>query len=171
MGIKIYYAGALVCFLSVALLTNCSPKSENDSLNDTYKNKLIDKDLMLELDSVYTDNNYRFINENRAQDLPDSREFWYTIEELEGYIAFAKKEAEIKNQKVNGVKIKMGQYPAKGSFDSRLNPKLYGYQTVYLVPTVISADGNKTDRKDSLMKGDEPEGIAGMDFSSANPPY
>ena len=175
MRIKIYFAGAMVCVLSAVFLLGCGKKTEQPPMSDSYQKKLIDKNLMLQLDSVYANNNYRFINENRAKDMPDSKEFWYTIEELESYIAFAQKEAENKNQKLTGIKIKMGQYPAKGPFDPRLDPKLYGYQTVYLVPTVISADGNAaaklSGKQDSQLKDEEIEGVPGMDFSAANPPY
>ncbi|MGZ5188038.1 MAG: hypothetical protein ACXWB5_01235 [Kaistella sp.] len=175
MRIKIYSAGAMVCLLSAVFLSGCGKKAEQSPVSNSFQKKLIDKNLMSQLDSVYANNNYRFINENRATDMPDSKEFWYTIEELEGYIAFAKKEAENKNQKLTGIKIKMGQYPAKGQYDSRLEPQLYGYQTVYLVPTVISVDGNAAAKssaeKDSQLKGEEIEGVPGMDFSSATPPY
>ena len=145
--------------------------TETTIVSDSYQKKTINKELMLKLDSTYTANNYRYINEKRAKSKPDSREFWYTLEELEGYIAYAKKEAESKGQKVTGIKIKMGQYPEKGDFDSRLDSKLYGYQTVYLIPTVISADQEKATNPESEMKGAEIEGIPGMDLSSANPPY
>ena len=185
MKIKFYFFGALLCVLSTVVLSGCNQasKQENSSegkqeiaqttLSDSYQKKMVDKDLMIKLDSTYSANNYRYINEKRAKNNPDSREFWYTLEDLEGYIAYAKKEAENKKQKVTGIKIKMGQYPEKGDFDSRLDAKLYGYQTVYLIPTVISADEQEissTDQ-DSPMKGEEIEGVPGMDFSSANPPY
>lgn len=184
MKIKIYTFGGLLCVLSTVVLAGCNQASKQENsaegklevtqteVTSSYQKKMIDKDLMLKLDSTYSANNYRYINEKRSKNNPDSREFWYTLEDLEGYIAYAKKQAESKNQKVTGIKIKMGQYPEKGDFDSRLDSKLYGYQTVYLIPTVISADnGESSTKQNSPMKGEEIEGVPGMDFSSANPPY
>ena len=184
MKIKLYSFLAFVGLVSTGVLSSCTQEkkqlnsnenkeemTETTIVSDSYQKKTINKELMLKLDSTYTANNYRYINEKRPKSKPDSREFWYTLEELEGYIAYAKKEAESKGQKVTGIKIKMGQYPEKGDFDSRLDSKLYGYQTVYLIPTVISADQEKATNTESEMKGAEIEGIPGMDLSSANPPY
>lgn len=185
MKIKFYSFGSLLCVLSTVVLSGCNQASKQENsgegkpevtqtaVTNSYQKKMIDKDLMLKLDSTYAANNYRYINEKRGKNNPDSREFWYTLEDLEGYIAYAKKEAENKKQKVTGIKIKIGQYPGKGDFDSRLDAKLYGYQTVYLIPTVISADEQEKPSTEhaSQVKGKEIEGVPGMDFSSATPPY
>ena len=186
MRIKIYFTRALLLLSTAVVMSGCTQenkqvkssvtekKSEQSAVNDSYQKKLIDGNLMSELDSVYSATNYKYINEKRDKTKPDSREFWYTIDELEGYIAFAKKEAESKGEKVTGLKIKLGQYPAKGPFDSRLDTKMYGYQTVYLIPTVISAKDDaqaRSEDQNPAVKGAEIEGVPGMDLSSANPPY
>ena len=103
MKIKIYTFRGLLCVLSTVVLAGCNQASKQENsgegklevtqteVTSSYQKKMIDKDLMLKLDSTYSANNYRYINEKRSKNNPDSREFWYTLEDLEGYIAFAKK--------------------------------------------------------------------------------
>lgn len=177
MRIKFFFSGTVFSVMTAMVLSGCNPKNNEVPVSDSFQKKLIDKDLMLQLDSNYSANNYRHINANRPRNTPDSREYWYTLEDLEGYIAYIKKEAESKNYNVVGIKIKMGQYPIKGPFDSRLNSKFYGYQTVYLVPTVVPASAQSGDlsqgkaEADPLFRGSEMNGVPGMDLSWSNPPY
>lgn len=175
MKIKFFLLGAVSSFLAVFVLVMCNNKSNGHPINENFKEKLIDKNLMAQLDANYSEKNYQIINKTRPEGSPDSREYWYSIDELEGYIAFVKKEAADKNYKIVGMKMKMGQYPEKEPFDPRLNPKYYGYQAVYLVPTGIPAGKTAQVKpepvKDSIERGREIDGIAGLDLSWTNPPY
>ncbi|ROI11088.1 hypothetical protein EGH90_02235 [Kaistella haifensis] len=174
MKLKLPTSVPAILLCAIFLTISCGEKP--NLMNENFKEKLIDKKLMTELDNTYASNNYLIINSARGDGSKDSREYWYSIEDLEGYIAFVKKEAALKNHKVLGMKIKMGQYPINGKFDPRLNPKYYGYQAVYLVPTgeLIEAmvpDAVQNKAQDSLSRLQEISGIPGMDLSLTHPPY
>lgn len=174
MKLKLPTSVPAMLLCAIFLTISCGEKP--NVMNENFKEKLIDKKLMTELDNTYASNNYLIINSARGDGSKDSREYWYSIEDLEGYIAFVKKEAALKNHKVLGMKIKMGQYPINGKFDPRLNPKYYGYQAVYLVPTgeLIEAmvpDAVQNKAQDSLSRLQEISGIPGMDLSLTHPPY
>ena len=174
MKLKLPTSVPAMLLCAIFLTISCGEKP--NLMNENFKEKLIDKKLMTELDNTYASNNYLIINSARGDGSKDSREYWYSIEDLEGYIAYVKKEAALKNHKVLGMKIKMGQYPINGKFDPRLNPKYYGYQAVYLVPTgeLIEAmvpDAVQNKAQDSLSRLQEISGIPGMDLSLTHPPY
>ena len=174
MKIKLPFSLVALYFLATFVCISCGEKPQ--IVNENFKEKLIDEKLMDQLSATYSANNYLIINSAREDGSKDSREYWYSIEDLEGYIAYVKKEAALKNHKVLGMKIKMGQYPINGKFDPRLNPKYYGYQAVYLVPTgeLIEAmvpDAVQNKAQDSLSRLQEISGIPGMDLSLTNPPY
>lgn len=174
MKIKLPFLLVALYFLATFVCISCGEKPQ--IVNENFKEKLIDEKLMDQLSATYSANNYLIINSAREDGSKDSREYWYSIEDLEGYIAFIKKEAALKNHKVLGIKIKMGQYPLDGKFDPRLNPKYAGYQAVYLVPTGVPNDGDfpgQKDKKapDSVSRGQEINGIPGMDLSMIHPPY
>lgn len=174
MKLKLPTSVPAILLCAIFLTISCGEKP--NVMNENFKEKLIDKKLMTELDNTYASNNYLIINSARGDGSKDSREYWYSIEDLEGYIAFVKKEAALKNHKVLGMKIKMGQYPINGKFDPRLNPKYYGYQAVYLVPTgelneAMVPDAVQNKAQDSLSRLQEISGIPGMDLSLIHPPY
>lgn len=174
MKIKLITIAPAMLFFVFFSTISCGEKPK--AINENFKEKLIDKKLMNELDNTYASNNYLIINSAREDGSKDSREYWYSIGDLEGYIAFVKKEAALKNHKILGIKIKMGQYPLDGKFDPRLNPKYAGYQAVYLIPTGVPNDGDfpgQKDKKapDSVSRGQEINGIPGMDLSMIHPPY
>ena len=174
MKLKLPTSVPAILLCAIFLTISCGEKP--NVMNENFKEKLIDKKLMTELDNTYASNNYLIINSARGDGSKDSREYWYSIEDLEGYIAFVKKEAALKNHKVLGMKIKMGQYPINGKFDPRLNPKYYGYQAVYLVPTgelneAMVPDAVQNKAQDSLSRLQEISGIPGMDLSLTHPPY
>jgi hypothetical protein len=63
---------------------------------------------------------------------PDSRSSWHSLDELEQYIAYIKKEGAAKGLNVDGIRIYLGAYGANEA--GREN-----YSTVFLVPTVSNA--------------------------------
>lgn len=174
MKLKLPTSVPAILLCAIFLTISCGEKP--NVMNENFKEKLIDKKLMTELDNTYASNNYLIINSARGDGSKDSREYWYSIEDLEGYIAFVKKEAALKNHNVLGIKIKMGQYPINGKFDPRLNPKYAGYQAVYLVPTGLQVGGDLPEQRekktqDLVARGQEINGIPGMDLSLIHPPY
>ena len=174
MKIKLPFSLVALYFLATFVCISCGEKPQ--IVNENFKEKLIDEKLMDQLSASYSANNYLIINSARGDGSKDSREYWYSIEDLEGYIAFVKKEAALKNHNVLGIKIKMGQYPINGKFDPRLNPKYAGYQAVYLVPTGLQVGGDLPEQRekktqDSVARGQEINGIPGMDLSLIHPPY
>ena len=87
----------------------------------------------------------------------DCREFWYSIEELEGYISYVKKEAKkLKYKKKNlGIRIYLGAYqPTEDKHD--------GLATIFLAPTVRKKAGSRG--KDEIGDDDnDQENIDGID--------
>ena len=79
MKIKLYSFLALVGLVSTGILSSCTQEkkqlnsnenkeemTETTIVSDSYQKKTINKELMLKLDSTYTANNYRYINEIRV---------------------------------------------------------------------------------------------------------
>lgn len=169
----------LLCALLVSLLFQmCIPKSEPEAIKYSYKDKIITKEQEKILEDTYTKFNYSLINEKRDPKLPDSREYWYSLETLESYIEFVKSEAKAKGYENMGIKIKMGQYPKEGKFDDRVPAKYNGYQTIYFVPTgqikvgtvQIQSSGTGSTGTEAMPTDKEVEEIPGMDMGHLNPP-
>jgi hypothetical protein len=58
---------------------------------------------------------------------PDNRSSWYSIEEIESYIAYAKKQADSLGYTLDGLRLYAGAYP-----DTKEGP---GLMTMFFVPT------------------------------------
>ncbi|MEE9349704.1 MAG: hypothetical protein V3U80_06625 [Flavobacteriaceae bacterium] len=67
----------------------------------------------------------------------DNRSSWYSIAELEEYIAYIKSEGASKNLNVDGIRFYFGAY---GENDG-------SYSTMFLVPTVASETDSKDTKK------------------------
>ncbi len=65
----------------------------------------------------------------------DTREFWWSVEELEEYLAYVKKESKEQGIDDPGIRMYFGAYPA-----SKCKSKK-GYATVFLAPTGAPAGG------------------------------
>lgn len=86
------------------------------------------------LDKTFTETRVDAIN--KAIGMPDSRSSWWSIDDLEQYIAYAKAQAAAKNLKVDGMRIYFGAYPKDYSDDD-----VAGYSTLFIVPTGTKAYG------------------------------
>lgn len=63
----------------------------------------------------------------RAQKYVDTREFWYSLEELQEYLNYVKEKSAEAGVSNPGIRIYFGAYPGTGSKKS--------YSTVFLAPT------------------------------------
>lgn len=63
----------------------------------------------------------------RAQKYVDTREFWYSLEELQEYLKFVQEKSAEEGIANPGIRIYFGAYPGAGSKKS--------YSTVFLAPT------------------------------------
>ena len=63
----------------------------------------------------------------RAQKYVDTREFWYSLEELQEYLNYVQEKSEEEGITNPGIRIYFGAYPGGGSKKS--------YSTVFLAPT------------------------------------
>ncbi len=90
------------------------------------------------LDRTYTETRHSLISENLG--IKDNRSSWWSIEDLEAYIAYARAEAKSKGKNVSGLRIYFGAYPK-----SYNDQDVAGYSTLFIVPT-----GNSTTQEGSL---------------------
>ena len=88
------------------------------------------------LDRTFTKTRANVINE--AIGMPDSRSSWWSIEDLEQYISYAKSLANEKGYLVNGLRVYYGAYP-KDHHDQ----SVAGYSTLFIVPTGVKAVSNE----------------------------
>ncbi|MGX7666363.1 hypothetical protein [Flavobacterium pedocola] len=69
----------------------------------------------------------------------DANAVWYSLEELENYIAYIKSEGLNKGYVVDGIRFYLGLYP-----ETDLGNKA-GHTTIFLAPTGVSAELNMMD--------------------------
>ncbi|MDR2206233.1 MAG: hypothetical protein LBE36_08790 [Flavobacteriaceae bacterium] len=128
--------------------------------SSNFEDRLISYELMSELVRNFETDNYEKINAGRATNLPDSKEYWYSLEVLEDYINYVKTEAAKKKYTNLGIKIKLAQYPENKLVGKLQSEKTRGYQTVCLVPTTETQ--GETNR--------EIEDVSGLNFANMCPP-
>lgn len=76
----------------------------------------------------------------RGQGYMDTREFWYSLAELEEYIEFVKKKSEEQGARNPGLRIYLGAYPAQDQKKS--------LSTIFITPTFDESStksGEETD--------------------------
>lgn len=88
--------------------------------------QLISLEIGKELNKNYNEKRGAILAEKTAME--DANAFWFSIEELERYIAYVKDTAAEKELSVNGIRIYLGVYPETAE-------KNAGYTTVFLSPT------------------------------------
>lgn len=86
------------------------------------------------LKNEYIDVRYAIINDSLFKDSKrkDTREFWFSMETMEQYLAYVKQEAKDKGYTDLGLRIYFAAYP-KDFKDPRGDP---GFSTVYIWPTI-----------------------------------
>ncbi|CDF80133.1 conserved hypothetical protein [Formosa agariphila KMM 3901] len=99
---------------------------------------------------------------------PDNRSTWFALDELENYIAYAKKQASELGYTLDGVRIYEGAYP-----DDKEGA---GYTTMFLIPTGTPNDLKSTVVKTkSLRDGGDSDGLdvpggAGLNMGQGGSP-
>ncbi|MDW5289869.1 hypothetical protein [Formosa sp. PL04] len=94
---------------------------------------------------------------------PDNRSTWFSIEELEKFLAYAKSEATELGYTLDGIRLYEGAYPEeKGQL---------GYTTMFLIPTGSTPDNIKTKSLKVMSpgSGDIPGG-SGLNMGQGGTP-
>ncbi len=144
--------------------------------NYNISNKLISKEQTRDLTNRYLELRAPLVNNSIGRE--DSNAAWYSIEELEAYIAYIKDQSQQKGYVIEGIRFFQGVYPN--------NQQQYGEKagltTLVLVPTgIVSADkklvsknveSNKSKTVNNIQSVDSPNinEIESMDFSGMGHP-
>lgn len=76
----------------------------------------------------------------RAQKYEDTREFWYSVDELQEYLDYVKEKSAEQGVEKPGIRIYFGAYPGKGNEKS--------YSTIFLSPTYEKSDSTHLTEED-----------------------
>ncbi|NIF05724.1 hypothetical protein F3J23_09725 [Chryseobacterium sp. Tr-659] len=158
----------LFCLLSC---TRCS-EPPKEPVNDSYKKKLISYREARVLYDEYSRTNDMVLTKYRNGE-PDSRWYWFSLEEMEGYIRYVKENAKKQKLKNVGIRIYMGKYPVNQPKNRMAKPEYAGYQTIFLVPTSKKDKRNNTKVMSRTTATDENttvESIEPMNMTNLAPP-
>ncbi|MEI3788563.1 MULTISPECIES: hypothetical protein [unclassified Chryseobacterium] len=132
------------CMLSC---TRCS-EPPKEPVSDSYKKKLISYREGRILYDEYSRTNNVILTKYRNGE-PDSRWYWFSVEDMEGYLNYVKETAKKQHLKNPGIRIYMGKYPMNHPKNKMAKPEYAGYQTIFLVPT---AQNLKRDSSGTMSK-------------------
>jgi hypothetical protein len=123
-------------FVIAFCLLSCTRCSEppKEPVSNSYKKKLISYREGRVLFDEYTRTNHEALTKYRNGE-PDSRWYWFSLEDMEGYIKYVKENARKQNLKNPGIRIYMGKYPLNHPKNRMAKPEYAGYQTIFLTPT------------------------------------
>lgn len=123
-------------FVIAFCLLSCTRCSEppKEPVSNSYKKKLISYREGRVLFDEYTRTNHEALTKYRNGE-PDSRWYWFSLEDMEGYIKYVKENARKQNLKNPGIRIYMGKYPLNHPKNRMAKPEYAGYQTIFLAPT------------------------------------
>ncbi|WP_037320840.1 hypothetical protein [Salegentibacter sp. Hel_I_6] len=76
-----------------------------------------------------------------AEGYEDTREFWYSVDELQEYLDYVKEKSKEQGVEKPGIRFYLGAYPT-------INDKK-GYSTMFLSPTKEAAGDTATAKEDS----------------------
>jgi len=161
-----------VLFSTVFLLSviRCTPPPPEPPVDDSYKKKLITHEEARVLFDEYSATNNKVLMQSRNGN-PDSRWYWFSIEEMEGYIKYVKENAKEKNLQNVGIRIYMGKYPANHPTNKMAKPEYAGYQTVFLMPTTKTQNSeNRQKRRGVADENEYIESIQPMNMTNLAPP-
>lgn len=135
------------CMLSC---TRCS-EPPKEPVSNSYKKKLISYKEGRVLYNEYSRTNNVVLTRSRNGE-PDSRWYWFSVEDLEGYIKYVKETAKKQKLKNPGIRIYMGKYPMNHPKNKMAKPEYAGYQTIFLVPTAQNLKRDSTTAMSRTMK-------------------
>ncbi|WP_048505117.1 hypothetical protein [Chryseobacterium angstadtii] len=153
--------------------TRCS-EPPKEPVNDSYKKKLISyKEGKVLYDEYSRTNNIILTKYRNGQ--PDSRWYWFSVDELEGYIKYVKENAKKQKLKNPGIRIYMGKYPVDHPKSKMAKPEYAGYQTIFLVPTAQNVKKDSTRVMSRAMRStdensDVKEGMQSLNMTNLAPP-
>lgn len=135
--------------------------STNQNLEEMTKPKgLITPTQIEALDKAY--NSRHAIISDSLIKTPDNRSSWYSIEEIEAYIAYAKQQADSLGYTLDGLRLYAGAYP-----DSKEGP---GLMTMFFVPTGYQNVSEGSILPTTQGGGNDLEGADGLNFGKEGHP-
>ncbi len=163
---RIQILSLFVIATSMFLCTSCKPDGKppkGDIDISVIEKKLISTDSAKAWARRYTDTRYKILTENLG--FQDNRTSWYSVEELETYIAYAKREAKKKGFKINGFRLRLA-----------VNPESYYREegpltTIYISPTRPYSQQGSFFAFQPGPGGDDDTGIHALEHGGVgNPP-
>ncbi|KFF09157.1 hypothetical protein [Chryseobacterium luteum] len=145
---------ALLAVLILSFCTlSCTRCSEppKEPVSDSYKKKLISYREGRILYDEYSKTNNAILTSYRNGE-PDSRWYWFSVEDMEGYLNYVKETAKKQHLKNPGIRIYMGKYPANHPKNKMAKPEYAGYQTIFLVPTAQNMKKDNTGTMSKAMR-------------------
>ncbi|MBD1429706.1 MULTISPECIES: hypothetical protein [Sphingobacterium] len=152
---------------------SCSPRQEENKLSSSYEKKLINYKEGTLLFDEYSNTNNKVLTEFRKGE-PDSRWYWISLEDLEGYIHYVKENAKKQQLENLGLRIYLGKYPLDYPKDKMANPDYAGYQTIFIVPTTQTTTSQNQNIKSltstSTSRNEDITTISGINAVNLAPP-
>ncbi|MBE4950393.1 hypothetical protein [Chryseobacterium culicis] len=159
-------------FILAFCLFSCTRCSEppQEPVSNSYKKKLISYREGRVLFDEYTRTNHEVLMKSRNGE-PDSRRYWFSLEDMEGYIKYVKENAKKQKLKNPGIRIYMGKYPMNHPKNRMAKPEYAGYQTIFLVPTAQQRNRtNAKSRSASTEENTDVPSIESMNMTNLAPP-
>lgn len=160
---------ALILAFCLLSCTGCS-EPPKEPVSNSYKKKLISYREGRVLFDEYTRTNHEILMKYRNGE-PDSRWYWFSLEDMEGYIKYVKENARKQKLKNPGIRIYMGKYPMNHPKNRMAKPEYAGYQTIFLVPTTQKREREKTmSRSAATEENTDVSSIESMNMTNLAPP-
>ena len=160
---------ALILAFCLLSCTRCSAPPK-EPVSNSYKKKLISYREGRVLFDEYTRTNHEILTKYRNGE-PDSRWYWFSLEDMEGYIKYVKETAKKQKLKNPGIRIYMGKYPVNHPKNRMAKPEYAGYQTIFLVPTSQKRKrDNAMARTEATEENTDVPSIESMNMTNLAPP-
>lgn len=145
--------GLGIGFLACKILFNQS--LTNDTMEIIKPKGVITPEQAKKIDQDY---NQRYALISKDLGIDDNRSSWYSLEDIENYIAYAKNQAKTLNYVMDGIRIYEGAHGERG------------LTTMFLVPTGTPIPNQTTKSLMAATSGDIPGGDCLNEGNEGNPP-
>ncbi|TWI00638.1 hypothetical protein IQ05_01295 [Flavobacterium tiangeerense] len=128
--------------------------------------QLITKEFAKLLNENYNKTRYPLIKEAIKKE--DANAIWFSIVELENYIAYIKAEAKRQKGEIDGIRFHFGAYPEDKAYAEKA-----GLTTIFLAPTGTKKIKKTTEvsKMEKSIENDDSLNIAPLNYGSiGNPP-